>query len=261
MDYWFTARSLLRYLLKSKTKYYIHSPFVFQFINEVLNDKRSYYCYSEIEVLRMLLRQSAEEIELIDMGAGMSGQKNKKVAVSQIAKNSLKSKKYAQLLFRIVNYYNCKNILELGTSLGLTTLYLSSADTNSKVVTLEGNPASAKIAQENFQRHPARNIRLTEGNFNDTLPKVLAEFEKLDFVFFDGNHRKEPTLNYFTHCLSKVHNDSVFVFDDIYWSEEMGEAWNDIKSHPAVTLTIDLFQLGIVFFRKENSKEHFSLYF
>ena len=102
-----------------------------------------------------------------------------------------------------------------------------------------------------------QNIEQHVGNFDDVLPKILSEKEKIDFVFFDGNHRKEPTLNYFRQCLDKVHEGSVFIFDDIYWSLEMKEAWSEIKMNEQVTVTLDLFYLGIVFFRKEQVKQHF----
>ncbi len=261
MDYCFTIQKYILYLLKGKTKYYIHSPFVFQFVNEVLSDKRTFYCYNEIEQLRMILKQSNDEVGMIDWGAGSYKLKNKKVKVKEIVSASVKPKKYSQLLFRIANYYNCENILELGTSLGLTTLYLSAAHERCKVVTLEGNPLIAQLAKKNFQKHSRKNIELIEGNFNDTLTNTLNRFDNLDLVFFDGNHREKPTIEYFEKCLTKIHNNSIFVFDDIYWSKEMNKAWKQIKTHSSVTLTIDLFQLGIVFFRKENRKENVTLYF
>lgn len=261
MDYGFTIQQYLLYLFKGKTKYYIHSPFVFRFASEVLNDKRNFYCYSEVEQLRMILKQSGVEVEIIDWGAGSYKLKNKKVKVKEIVSASVKPKKYSQLLFRIVDYYECRNILEIGTSLGLTTLYLSSANDKSKVVTLEGNPSVANMAKARFKKYPAKNIELIEGNFDNTLTDALNRFDKLDLVFFDGNHREKPTLEYFEKCLTKIHNNTIFVFDDIYWSKEMSKAWKQIKTHSAVTLTIDLFQLGIVFFRKESPKENFILYY
>ena len=90
--------------------------------------------------------------------------------------------------------------------------------------------------------------------------KELKEHNQLDFVFFDGNHKKKPTLSYFKQCLEVAHEDSIFIFDDIYWSTEMTEAWQEIKKHPKVTLSIDCFEMGIVFFKKEQAKEHFTVY-
>jgi len=256
----FQARSFARYVIKGKSKYYIHSPFVFSFINNVLHDKRAFYCYEEIEELRKKLKHSHEIISVEDFGAGAAMKKRERL-VRDIVLTAVKPGKYGQLLFRIASAFNAHEILELGTSLGLTTLYLSSANDNSKVITLEGSSAIAAIAMRRFNEMDRKNIQLVEGRFEETLPKALEQTTKLDLVYFDGNHRLQPTLHYFEQCLAKSHNDSIFVFDDIYWSKEMAEAWKRIKSHEAVTLTIDLFQLGIVFFRKEMQKEHFVLYY
>jgi predicted O-methyltransferase YrrM len=87
----------------------------------------------------------------------------------------------------------------------------------------------------------------------------LNSLPKLDLVFFDGNHQKVPTLDYFHHCLTKAHENSIFIFDDIHWSSEMDEAWQQIQGHEQVSLTIDLFQFGLVFFRKGIAKQHFTL--
>lgn len=148
----------------------------------------------------------------------------------------------------------------MGTSLGISTLYQAKADGRARVITLEGCPEIAAVAQENFKRLKANNIELMTGNFSTTLPQALRKMQRIDYVFFDGNHRKTATLNYFHEALKYAHEGSVFVFDDIYWSQEMMEAWEEIKAHPQVTLTIDIFYMGIVFFRKEQvTKEHFSL--
>jgi len=161
----------------------------------------------------------------------------------------------------LVNHFQPKNILEIGTSLGITTLYIALPDRRNNVVTLEGSIETARIAALNFQMENVSNINVITGEFSKTLPKTIKKLESLDFVYFDGNHRKLPTLNYFEQCL-KIHNDkSIFIFDDIYHSKEMKEAWAAIKEHPAVTLTIDLFSLGIVFFIKQPAKQHFTLRF
>jgi len=148
----------------------------------------------------------------------------------------------------------------MGTSLGISTLYQATAVRSAKVITLEGCPQISAIARENFRWLGTNNVELMTGDFAGTLPKALDKIKCLDYAFFDGNHRKVPTLEYFEKALEYAHEDSIFVFDDIYWSDEMREAWEEIKANPKVTLTIDLFYVGIVFFRKENSeKEHFTL--
>jgi predicted O-methyltransferase YrrM len=236
----------------------IHSPFVFDFIVKVLNDKEKYPEYETVENLRKKLLKDKTVISVKDYGAGSSSSASNQRSVSSIVKHAVKSKKYAQLLYRIVKFYQPKTIIELGTSLGITTSYLALAGRHSSVTTLEGSVEIAKIARQNFQSLSFNNIKLTEGNFDYTLPAALYHLPTVDFAFIDGNHRREPTENYFDWLLAKSNNDSVFIFDDIHWSSEMEQAWNNIKDHVAVRCTLDLFFIGIIFFRQEfKEKQHF----
>ncbi len=241
----------------------IHSPFVFEFITKVLNDKNHYAAYDAIEKLRSTLLQNETILTIEDFGAGSRTNLQTKRKVSAVAASSLKPKKFGQLLFRMVKFYQPKNILELGTSLGITSAYLASANNAATTITLEGSPAVASVAQKNFDSLHLKNIELIEGNFDETLSTVLNQkLSTLDLVFVDGNHRKEPTLQYFHKLLEHAHEHSIFIFDDIHWSEEMEAAWNEIKQHASITVSIDLFFIGILFFRKENkAKEHFTIRF
>jgi predicted O-methyltransferase YrrM len=204
---------------------------------------------------------SSEEIVVDDMGAGSKARLAQKRKVRDIARYSLKNTKTAQLLFRLVNHFNPRTIFDLGTSLGITTLYLAAANSKASVYTFEGCQQTLSIAKKNFTQLGYTNIEPIAGNIDQSLPECIAKVPQVDFVFFDANHRLSPTLNYFNICLAKSHNQSVFIFDDIYWSSEMTEAWQQIKVHPQVTLTIDLFYVGLVFFRKEQPKQHFQLRF
>ena len=252
------AIKYLKYWFSAKTAHGIHSPFVFQLYNEVINKKGNYYSFDKIEQLRKKLLLSQKEIDVTDLGTG----KSEKRTVSEIAERSLKSVKYGQLLFRLAYHFKSNTILELGTSLGITTSYLASANPNSKVITIEGCPNISSAAKSNFESLGLNNIETVVGNFDSVLgSRLKTQDSRLDFVFFDGNHRKAPTLKYFSQCLEVANNDSVFIFDDIHWSDEMEDVWEEIKSHPKVTVTIDLFFLGLVFFRKEQAKENFILKF
>jgi predicted O-methyltransferase YrrM len=240
----------------------IHSPFVFEFITNVLNDKRVFDCFRYVESLREELKSNTVEINVPDFGAGSRMQLNNKRKISAIANSSLKPKKYSQLLFRIVHYYKPLSVLEIGTSLGITTSYLSFANPKADIITMEGAPEVASIAHANFERLNLSNIKIIEGNFDETLPIAISQLSTLNFVFIDGNHRKEPTLNYFNQLVNLSTQSSIFIFDDIHWSKEMEDAWNEIKQHPLITLSIDLFFIGIVFFRTEQKvKEHFIIRF
>ncbi|MDQ2719025.1 MAG: class I SAM-dependent methyltransferase [Bacteroidota bacterium] len=240
----------------------VHSPFVFDFIIHVLNDKKKYECYPKIELLRKKLLKNNTTIEVEDFGAGSALIPFKNRKIKDIAGSSLKNKKYAQLLFRIAKYYQSKNIIELGTSLGISTCYLASAHNDSKVTTLEGSHNIAKIALSNFKKAGLNNIRLIEGNFEETLFSVIDITQNIDFLFIDGNHRKKATLEYFDIFLKRSNAQSIFIFDDIHWSREMEEAWKLIQQNDSVTLTIDLFFVGIVFFRPDfKVKQHFTIRF
>lgn len=238
----------------------IHSPFVFNLVTKVLNDKTKYEAYQKIEKQRSLLLAKETIIDVDDFGAGSVKGLKKKRVVQEIAASSLKPVKYAQLLYRLVKYFQPNEVLELGTSLGITTSYLATAQRTAQVTTLEGSATIASLAQQTFEQLQINNINSVIGNFDDTLKTVTDK--NYDFIFIDGNHRKEPTLRYFQQLLDCIGNETVIVFDDIHWSQEMEEAWEEIKVHPSVTLTVDLFFIGLVFFRKEQKeKEHFVIQF
>lgn len=240
----------------------VHSPFVFDFIIHVLNDKKKYDCYSKIESIRKQLLINNKAIEVEDFGAGSATLPFKNRVVKDIADSSLKSRKYAQLLFRISKYYGAKTIVELGTSFGITTSYLASANSGSKIFTFEGAKNISKIAKENFEKLDLKNIEIIDGDFAKTIPAKSQKLPVVDLLFVDGNHRKEATLEYFNFFRSKAVNNSIFIFDDIHWSRGMEEAWKEIQSHQAVTLTIDLFFIGLVFFSSDfKVKQHFTIRF
>lgn len=258
------AKKYFRYCLKASNGkgHGVHSPFVFDFIIHVLNDKRTYDCYEKIESLRKNLLNDHSIIEVEDFGAGSAVIPFKNRIVKEIASSSLKKKKYAQLLFRIAKYYKAKSIVELGTSFGITTCYLASANADSKVYTLEGAHNIAYMAAKNFKEIHLVNIELIEGNFEKTLPLLTSKIRQIDLLFIDGNHRKTATIEYFNEFLKKSTEQSIFIFDDIHWSREMEEAWKVIQHHDSVTMTIDLFFIGIVFFSKDfKVKQHFSIRF
>ena len=240
----------------------MHSPFVFEFITKVLNDKTNYPEYEKVEALRDQLLNDHTILEIEDFGAGsMMGKKNRR-SISSIAKNAAKPKKFGQLLFRMIKYYQPKTILELGTSLGITTSYLSLAKPDARLTTMEGSKEIADVAKRNFINLETRNIEIIEGNFDNALSSVVGGLLTVDFAFIDGNHRQEPTERYFKELLAKTNNNSILVFDDIHWSGEMEAAWEAIKNNAAVSCSIDLFFIGIVFFRKEfKEKQHFAIRF
>ena len=240
----------------------MHSPFVFGFITEILSDETVYPEYERVEAFRKQLLNNNKILEVKDFGAGSTIDKKNKRTISSIAKNAAKPKKFGQLLFRIVKYYQPKTILELGTSLGITTSYLSLAKPEARLITMEGSKEIADVAKNNFRNLEIKNIEMVEGNFDNTLSSAISQLSPIDFAFIDGNHRREPTVRYFKELLVKTNNDSILVFDDIHWSSEMDAAWETIKKDAAITCSIDLFFIGIAFFRKDfKEKQHFAIRF
>ena len=238
----------------------VHSPFVFEFIEKVLNNKKDHDAYTAIEALRHSLKQDSRMLAIEDFGAGSRVDDHHQRAVRAIARSALKPAKFGQLLFRMVQYYRPSVILELGTSLGITTAYLASGNPDGRVITMEGAKAVAAIAKENFNRLSLTNISLVEGNFDTTLPELLSNTPTIDLAFIDGNHRCQPTVNYFKQILARANTGSIIILDDIHWSSEMEQAWQEVQQHPQVSMTIDLFFIGIVLLKEAfKVKQHFTI--
>jgi len=259
LNKFFLLFQYLRYFFNARDEHSLHSPFAYTFYTELIKKNTAYPDFEKIESLRKKLKQDPSSISITDLGAGSGVNKATTRTVSSICHHSEKRPSLAQLIYRIVRWQQPKTILDLGTSLGLTTLYEAIAAPNSTVYTFEGCPNTAALAVKHFQQLNVPNIQLVEGNIDVTLPDILQKIPAADFVFFDANHRYAPTINYFNLCLEKVHEDSIFVFDDIYWSAEMKKAWTEIKAHPSVGMSMDLFFIGIVFFRKKQPEQHFIL--
>jgi predicted O-methyltransferase YrrM len=255
----FQIKSYLQFLWYSKNEHAVHSPFVFTLITKCFYDQKSKPEYAVLKNYRNSLLKNHNTIEVTDFGAGSKVFKSNTREISKIAKTAGISPKRAELLFRIVNYFQPENILEIGTSLGLATSALSlgsrSVGIKSNISTLEGCPETAKVAQKQFKKFGLTNINSEVTEFNAYLSKLQTLNFKL--IYFDGNHQKQATLDYFEILLPTITNETVWIFDDIHWSLEMEEAWEIIKKHPKVTVTIDTFQWGFVFFRREQPKEHF----
>lgn len=274
--------TLLQYILyffKAGNAHGLHSPFVYQLFTEIISTDKWYYDFDTIEDIRADLLTDTTKIMVTDFGAGSKNkqhiQNNSQTDVtslnqftqrmiSDIAQRSVSQPYTSQLVFKLIDFFQPKTIIELGTSLGINTLYMGFSATNAaKIYTFEGCPEIAKKARETIELSPqtAEQIQLIVGNIDITLAQELAKLSRIDFVFFDANHRYQPTMDYFNLCLSKAHEDTVFVFDDIYWSPEMTKAWREIQQHDKVTITIDLFQIGLVFFRTKQDKQNFVLKF
>ncbi|MEO7978181.1 class I SAM-dependent methyltransferase [Flavobacterium sp.] len=253
----FQIKSYLKFLWNSKNEHGVHSPFVFSLVTKCFYDKKYKPEYAILKNYRKLLFQNKNFIEVTDFGAGSKVFKSNKRQIAKIAKTAGISNNRAELLFRVTNYFQPENILEIGTSLGLATSALALGNPKTKVITLEGCNETANIAEIQLQKFNCNNVQSIETEFETYLNDVQLSILDFQLIYFDGNHSKKATLQYFNLLLPKASNNSVWIFDDIHWSPDMEEAWKFIKNHPKVTVTIDTFQWGFVFFRREQEKEHF----
>lgn len=262
-------KSYLKFLFHSKNEHGVHSPFVFDLVTKCFYDNTKYSEYKLLKSYRKSLLENKNTIEVTDFGAGSRIFKSNTREVSKIAQTAGITPKNAELLFRIVRYFQPKSILEIGTSLGLATSALSlglESETNkaevnkeSKIITLEGCPNTMHQCQLQFQKanFNTENIEFINTEFSSYLKSFDFRPLTFDLIYFDGNHSQKATLEYFEVLLPTITNNSVWIFDDIHWSADMEKAWEIIKKNPKVSVTIDTFQWGIVFFRKEQEKEHF----
>lgn len=245
--------SYLSYYLRAESKHGVHSPTVFHFASNVISAAKKVR-YKDIEKERERLVASKQEIDFTDFGKG-GGVFRKKIA--HIAKYSLKPKKYAQLLAAVATDLKPKSILEMGTSLGITTAYLANSVKNTQVLTLEGDTTVAGIAQNIWNQLGISNITCKTGDFEKHIVDIATS--SYDIIYIDGNHKKEPTLRYFERLMANSKENTLFIFDDIHYSKSMEQAWESIKNHKEVTTTIDVFFLGFVHIDKSLSKQHFTL--
>lgn len=253
----YQIKAYIKFLLRATNQHGVHSPFVYHFVTKCLYDKTTHEAYAKLKRYKSELSNSKTILQITDLGEGSKTLDAQQRAVSKMAKVSSSSIKDAKLLYRVSTYFTIKKGLELGTSLGMGTYALALADRNAKITTIEGCINTAAFSKSKLKQHHIENIKFLVGNFSKSIPELKED--RYDLVFFDGHHNKEATITYFETLLPKAHNDSIFVFDDIYWSKEMTEAWTYIKNHHSVTVTVDTFHLGFVFFRREQAKEHFKI--
>jgi predicted O-methyltransferase YrrM len=247
------ARAWIRYIGEVRSPYRIHSPFIYNLATAVLRNRSDLREHPEIERARQHLLSDPGSLEREDYGSGDSGV----VAVGAFTKRTAVSARTGRLLFRLTKHLRPNTMLELGTGVGLSTMYMSTGHPGGRCITLEGCPDTARLAIERLRLAQVR-AEVRTGPFDETLPHALAELGPIDFAFIDGNHRARPTLDYFNSISQRCHEGSCVVLHDIHWSGEMGYAWNVIRADDRVSVSVDLFDLGLAFFRNQ-AKQHFVL--
>lgn len=252
---WFKTITFLKFLWHSKNQYGIHSPFVYKLITKCFYNKEHFEAYEIWDKAQKNTLTSNEILGVEDFGAGSKVFKNNLRPVSKIAKHVSISKKRARLMIRLVDYLSVNKALELGTSIGLGSISIA-ASRQVNLKTIEACSATSAYARSQFEKLKLTQITSINSSFAESLAKLNSE-EKFDLVFIDGHHDGKATLAYFEKLLKHKHNHTLFILDDIHWSASMEMAWEVIKGHEEVQVTIDTFQWGLVFFRKEQVKQHF----
>jgi len=243
----------------SKKGHGIHSPFLFNLITNSLHKPLEGNGFGEIELLRKQLECNKTELTISDLGSGSKFAKNGRRTIASVAKHSTSSVSDGRLLVRLMQTTDACNVVEVGTCIGLGTSYLAMAARQGRVTTIEGSVELANVATETFKKLNISNVAQMVGDASVKLKELVANADKLDFVFFDANHRSQPTIEYFKLCLPCVSNNSVFVFDDIHKNADMEQAWLEIIGNERVTLSLDFYTMGAVFFRRELSKQNILL--
>lgn len=257
---WHNIKSYLRWQLRARDRqgHRVHSPFLYSLITSGLHKPIEEEWVRGVEQRRRQLLADRSEVAVTDYGSGSSFGNGRR-RVCDIARHSSTSPRDGRLLCNLASAVHSANILELGTNLGIGSLYLAHSANCSRLVTIEGCPNLSKIAADGFKMLGVNNITLINAEFSDALPQALESLPSLDFVFIDGNHRGEPTLCYFSQCLPFVSNDTVIVIDDIHKNDDMEHAWGKIVENEQVTLSLDFYTMGAVFFRRQLSKQTISL--
>lgn len=251
--------AFLRYYRKASTVYGIHSPFAYDFMSNVLDTKKEYYAYKNLEGARWKLQQSQDTIDVMDFGAGSTvlPPNIKHRTVSEIAKSAVSSQHKCRILFQLVNHYNAKEILEVGTSLGISSAYMAAASPSGTVITMEGSAEIVKKARETHQTLGLRNINIIAGNFKETLSQVIENH--YDVIFIDGHHEYNAVLTYFEVLKPTFKQNTIVIIDDIYWSDGMEKAWQMLKVSKEVRVAIDIFHVGILFLNPQLSHQDITL--
>lgn len=252
----FQVITYIHHWLSKVDAHSLQSPYLFALYNAGKLPNKNKDWVATIEEIRKEMLNSDQELTIEDFGAGSSILKSPQRRLKDIARYSISSQKEANLLSNIVGFHNPKNIIELGTGLGITTLYLANTCPEAEVTTFEGAKELATIAKKNIKRSSKeKTIKLIQGNINDTLPLFIAKTSPLDFVFIDANHTREATLSYFYAVLKKCHTETMIIIDDIHWSEGMQLAWQEIVNQPDSTITIDYYQFGVILLNPKFKKQ------
>ena len=184
------------------------------------------------------------ELNVTDFGTGKSGMRK----VKQIARKSSTEPRYGGVIQKIIDAFKVERILELGTSVGIGTMFLARTNAKAEVTTVEGCPETCKFAKSEFAKRKIANVNFINDDFDHLFDSQALNGQKFDLFIMDGNHTCEATLRYFNHIVNNhCGQKSIIVIDDINWSRDMYHAWKEISSSMPDSLRINLFRMGIIF--------------
>ncbi|MFQ3575007.1 MAG: class I SAM-dependent methyltransferase [Cytophagales bacterium] len=256
-DFWFRFSSFINHFKSAHDLHGLHSPFVYDWYEQCVEHEKYFFDFESLESQSDLVFKNKDWIEFEELGAKKKGKSTKQIC--QIAKASSSSKTVRELLYKTVDKFQPKSILEIGCSLGLSSQYLVKAmPQNGELYLFDGNKQVLEHALQLCRlQSPLKKVVAVHGLFDETLARSLDGISSVDFVYFDGNHTYEATKKYFNMVLPKLSENAILVFDDIYWSEEMKKAWDEIVKHKKITYSIDLFCSGFCFIGINAEKQHF----
>lgn len=246
-NWFFPVRARVRHWLLEVDEHSIHTPFLYELFSTVVHVRPDFADFADIENYRSELLASEEVLNVNDLGSGSKHFTTALRAISEIAATSPAAAHEGHFYYRLARFCKPKSILELGTSFGISTLYLARAVAG-RVHTIEGSETIAALANAQFRKLGQTNIRLHVGNIDDLLPNLLDQMPQVDLAVIDANHRYEPTVRYFEALARKSKSHTVIILHDIHASAEMEAAWNDVRRHELVYVDIDLFCCGLLFF-------------
>lgn len=251
LRYWyFFIATRIRFFLAARTRFDVHSPFLAEFVAQVLEDRRWFYAFSVIETARSQWLYDETPMEASPFGAGSMVSTARRLTAGALLRHSSVGPEAGRRLFRLALWLQPTTVLELGTCMGISTAYLAAGRASATFISIEGCRPLAEKARQHLQELGLNHIRIVNGAFADALPEVLSQLQQVDLLFIDGDHRGDAVLGYLHTCLPFLHEQSVVVVADIHWSEDMWRAWQTMQALPQVTGSTDLFHLGVLFFRK-----------
>jgi len=254
-----TGVQFFNHLFRSKRWSAFHSPFLFDLFTYCCDERNGSTTFKQIEKQRKALIASEEMISRKDFGAGSVLLDNAATgSISAIAKNALSMPFQCRFLFRLAAFMKPGHILEFGTSLGISTSYLSSGAPYALIHTVEGDPEIAKRAAIVFNELGLKNIELHTTSFDQYIFKTASGKETPDLLFLDGHHTAYALLSYFTSLKERLHPNTIIVVDDIHWSKDMNSGWKKLIALPEVTQSVNCFHFGLLFFRPDflNRENH-----